>query len=157
MGRLIVSLAPYEKVLVGGALMQNGPKKASLRILGDTWVLRLSDAMHPDDARTPLTRCYAAAQGLLTGAAADASVLMRLLSDARSGFEGFAFAGDLRAAMADAEAGAWFRVMRRLKPLLPQEAAILADPRFRAPETPDEPICCGVLSAHAGRAALTAK
>lgn len=143
MAGLVLSLRPYEKVLIGGVVVQNGEKRATMRVLDDAaGVLRLRDAIHPGDARTPLTRCYYAAQLLLTGqaGAGGEAALASLLSDAREAFTGFSFASDLDAASEAAVEGAWFRVMRRLRPLLPQEAALLADPRFRpvpaAPELP---------------------
>ena len=143
MAGLVLSLRPYEKVLIGGVVVQNGGKKAAIRVLDDAaGVLRLSDAMHPDDARTPLTRCYYAAQLLLTGQAGQGgeTALAALLTDARDAFKGFAFAPDLKVASDAARANAWFRVMRTLRPMLPQEAALLSDPRFRpAPPAPDLP------------------
>ena len=157
MAGLVLSLRPYEKVLIGGVVVQNGEKKSSLRVLDEAaGVLRLSDAMHPDDARTPLARCYYAAQLLLTGQAGEGgeAVLTGLLDDARAAFTGFAFASDLAGAAEAARAGAWFRVMRALRPLLPQEAALLADPRFRpAPPAPDLP---AAIIAGVEREALTA-
>lgn len=163
MAGLVVSLAPYEKVLIGGIVMQNGAKKTSLRVLDEAaGVLRLTDALHPDDARTPLTRCYYVAQLLLTNTAGPGgeALLSRLLADARAGFEGFAFASDLAAAETAAGERAWFRVMRRLRPLLPQEAALMADPRFAATSpamasAPDLPTPCPVIAHNAERASLT--
>ena len=155
MAGLVLSLRPYEKVLIGGVVVQNGASRTSLRVeAGAVGVLRMSDAMHPGDARTPLTRCYYAAQLMLLGQG-EAAVLERLLSDARAGFRGFAFGADLAAAEAAAREGAWFRVMRRLRPLLPQEAALLSDPRFRPPDAvPDLPQAAMVMDAE--RTALTA-
>ena len=158
MAGLVLSLRPYEKVLIVGVGVQNGEKKAAIRVLDDAaGVLRLSDAMHPDDARTPLTRCYYAAQLLLTGQAGEGgeAALAALLDDARAAFTGFAFASDLNAASEAARGGAWFRVMRALRPLLPQEAALLTDPRFRpAPPAPELP---AAIIAGVEREALTAQ
>lgn len=159
MAGLVLTLAPYEKVLIGGVVVQNGQKRAALRVeAGAAGVLRLSDAMHPDAARTPLTRCYYAAQLLLLGEAGPGgeAVLARLLSDAAAGFEGFAFSSPLAEAARAARARAWFRVMRRLRPLLPQEAALLADPRFRAPSNVPELPSVATIGG-AGREALTAR
>ena len=159
MAGLVLSLRPYEKVLVGGVVVQNGERKSSLRVLDDAaGVLRLSDAMHPGDARTPLTRCYYAAQLLLTGQAGEGGedVLAALLGDAQAAFAGFAFAGDLAAAAEAARAGAWFRVMRTLRPLLPQEAALLSDPRFRPVAAPADLPTVAVI-AGVEREALTTR
>jgi flagellar protein FlbT len=133
---LVLSLRPYEKFLVGGVVLQNGPKRASLRVQSDqAGVLRLSEALHPDEAHTPLTRAYYVAQALLVGdveEAEGAPLLARLLENASAAFEGFAFAAPLAEAERAAARGAPYAVMRALRPLLPQEAALLSDLRFRA-------------------------
>lgn len=137
MAGLVLSLRPYEKVLISGVVLQNGKRRAELRVCDErAGVLRLSDALHPDQATTPLTRTYFVAQAILTGDAEEETavpVLLRLLREAREGFEGFSFAGTLAEAESAARAAAYYRVMRLLRPLLPQEAAILADPRFELP------------------------
>ena len=162
MAGLVLSLRPYEKVLIGGVVVQNGDKRSSLRVLDDAaGVLRLSDAMHPDDAKTPLSRCYYAAQLMLTGQAGKGgeALLAGLLRDAAAAFEGFAFAPDIARARAAAREGAWFRVMRALRPLLPQEAALLSDPRFRpvpAPTHAPRGLPAAAVIAGVERAALTA-
>lgn len=144
MSGLVVSLRPYERVLIGGVVMQNGAKRAQLRVLNDdAGVLRLSDALHPDDVRTPLTRCYYAAQLLVAGGGAAenvATALHSLLADALAGFAGFSFASVVAEAAGAAEQSAWFRVMKLLKPLLPQEAALLTDKRFAVAADRDDPL-----------------
>lgn len=66
MSGLTLTLRPREKFLVGGHLVENGPRRSSIRIEDDSvFVLRLSDALHPDDVNTPVTRAYHAAQLIL--------------------------------------------------------------------------------------------
>ena len=68
MSGLLISLKPNEKFLVNGALLANGPKRGQICIVGDDVnVLRLSDVIHPDQVRTPVTRLYAAIQTVLSG------------------------------------------------------------------------------------------
>ena len=138
MSGLVLSLRPYEKVLVSGVVLQNGKRRAELRVCDEqAGVLRLSDALHPDQATTPLTRTYFVAQAILSGDAEEetaAPVLRRLLAEARDGFEGFSFAGALAEAEEAASRASYYRVMRLLRRLLPQEAAVLSDPKFTLPE-----------------------
>ncbi|MEM9988290.1 MAG: flagellar biosynthesis repressor FlbT, partial [Pseudomonadota bacterium] len=68
MAGLLLNLKPYEKFLVGGIVLQNGQRRSQLRILDDkAGVLRLSEALHPDRVKTPLTRAYYAAQSIVVG------------------------------------------------------------------------------------------
>lgn len=79
-GGLTLSLKPYEKFLVGGAMVENGPRKSSIRIVdGNVFVLRLSDALHPDEVTTPLTRAYHVAQLILACELDEESGLRELL------------------------------------------------------------------------------
>lgn len=63
---LTLTLKPREKFLVGGMMVENGPKRSSIRIEDDqVFVLRLSDALHPDAVCTPVTRAYHVVQQIL--------------------------------------------------------------------------------------------
>ena len=138
MAGLVISLRPYEKVLVSGVVLQNGKRRAELRVCDErAGVLRLSEALHPDQATTPLTRTYFAAQTIIAGDADEeiaAPVLLRLLREAAEGYAGFSFAGTLDEAEEAAKQASYYRVMKLLRPLLPQEAAVLADPAFSLPK-----------------------
>lgn len=124
---LILNLRPWETFLVGDLVLQNGGRRAQIRVRDDkAGVLRLSDALHPDGVNTPLTRAYYAAQLLLLGReekGADQALLLKLLTEASEAFgETAAFAEALRHA-ADQR---YFKVLRTLKPLLPEEALLLS-------------------------------
>lgn len=68
MAGLMLSLKADEKFLVNGALVQNGPKRAQIRLPDNTVnVLRLSDCLHPDEINTPVRRAYYLAQLILSG------------------------------------------------------------------------------------------
>lgn len=60
MGGLILKLAPHERVLVNGAVIENGDRRGRIRILtSNAQILRLKDSLHPDDVDTPVKRvCY---------------------------------------------------------------------------------------------------
>lgn len=65
---LILKLGPGERFIVNGVVMENGPRRARLNILtADSNVLRLRDAIHPDEATTPVRRVCYIAQLVLAG------------------------------------------------------------------------------------------
>jgi len=63
---LVLKLRPGERVLVNGAVIENGGQRARLRIVTDkAHILRLRDAIHPTEANTPVRRvCYIAQMAL---------------------------------------------------------------------------------------------
>ncbi|WP_270921321.1 flagellar biosynthesis repressor FlbT, partial [Parasedimentitalea psychrophila] len=68
MSGLVLKLAPKERVLVNGAVIENGDRRSRLSIMTpDANILRLRDAIHPEDANTPVRRVCYAAQLVLTG------------------------------------------------------------------------------------------
>jgi hypothetical protein len=76
---LILKLRAHEQVLVNGVVMQNGDRNTRLIVkTPDAKILRLRDAIHPDDVDTPVKRVCYIAQVVVAGEAdqerADASV-----------------------------------------------------------------------------------
>jgi flagellar protein FlbT len=68
MSGLVLKIAPGERFIINGATLENGDKPTRIRIIeGDARVLRLRDALHPDDVNTPVKRVYYAIQLLITG------------------------------------------------------------------------------------------
>lgn len=68
MSGLVLALAPSEKFIVNGALLQNGEKHSRIRVKdGDARVLRCADALHPHDVNTPVKQVYYALQLIITG------------------------------------------------------------------------------------------
>lgn len=65
---LVLKLSPKERLLINRAVVQNGDRRARLTILtADASILRLKDAIHPDDATTPVRRACFSVQLLLSG------------------------------------------------------------------------------------------
>ena len=60
MAGLVLKMAPRERVLINGAVIENGSRRSRFSIITpNANVLRLKDAIHPDEANTPLGRiCY---------------------------------------------------------------------------------------------------
>ncbi|MEC3861625.1 flagellar biosynthesis repressor FlbT [Mesobacterium sp. TK19101] len=65
---LVLKLAPKERVLINGAVIENGDRRSRICIMTpNANVLRLKDAIHPDDAVTPVRRLCYTVQLVLTG------------------------------------------------------------------------------------------
>ena len=62
MSGLVLKLGPRERVMINGVVMENGDRRTRINIMTpEANVLRLRDAIHPDDAKTPVKRvCYIA-------------------------------------------------------------------------------------------------
>jgi flagellar protein FlbT len=70
MSGLVLKLKPFEKFLVNGVVMQNGQRAAQLRIQSpNAAVLRMRDAIRPEEALTPFSRIYYIAQLAVAGEA----------------------------------------------------------------------------------------
>ncbi len=68
MAGLILKLRPREQLLINGVVVENGDRKAQLRVCTEgAQILRLRDAMRPEEATTPLKRAYFAAQTAVSG------------------------------------------------------------------------------------------
>jgi flagellar biosynthesis repressor protein FlbT len=68
MAGLILKLRPYEELMINGVVVENGDRKARLRVKTDgAHILRLRDAMKPEEATTPLKRAYYIAQMAVAG------------------------------------------------------------------------------------------
>lgn len=68
MSGLILRLRPFEEFLINGVLVQNGDKKSQLRVKTEgTPILRIRDAMNPEEATTPERRAYYIAQLAVSG------------------------------------------------------------------------------------------
>ena len=68
MSGLVLKLSPKERILINGAVLENGDRRCKLAIVTpNANILRLRDAIHPDEATTPVKRVCYAAQLVLTG------------------------------------------------------------------------------------------
>src|SRR5262249_36656781 len=55
---LVIDLKPGEKILIGDAVITNGPQRARLHIAGDAAIFREQDVLQEGDADTPCKRIY---------------------------------------------------------------------------------------------------
>lgn len=68
MSGLVLKLGPHERVLINGAVIENGEKRSRLAVMSpNANILRLRDAIHPEEANTPVRRVCYIAQLVLTG------------------------------------------------------------------------------------------
>lgn len=68
MSGLVLKLAPYERILINGAVIENGVRRSRLNIVTPgANILRLRDAIHPEEVNTPVRRVCYIAQLVLSG------------------------------------------------------------------------------------------
>ncbi|MBP1805062.1 flagellar biosynthesis repressor FlbT [Rubellimicrobium aerolatum] len=126
---LVLKLGPKERVLVNGAVIENGDRRSRLAILTpNANILRLRDAIRPGEANTPVRRVCYIAQLVLSGDVAEDQARHQLLR----GIEQLAQAlmdPDSRLALAEAaeavQAADFYRALKRLRSLLPREERLL--------------------------------
>lgn len=77
---LVLKLGPRERVLINGAVIENGDRRSRVSIVTpNANVLRLRDAIHPEEATTPVRRLCYVAQLILIGDIPEAEARTRLL------------------------------------------------------------------------------
>jgi flagellar protein FlbT len=127
---LVLKLGPKERVLVNGAVIENGDRRSRLSILTpNANILRLRDAIRPGEATTPVRRVCYIAQLVLSGDAPEDTGRFQLLR----GIEQLSQAlldPDSRATLGEAteavREGDFYRALKRLRGLLPREERLLA-------------------------------
>jgi flagellar protein FlbT len=129
MSGLVLKLSPKERVLVNGAVIENGDRRSRLSILTpNANILRLRDALRPDEVNTPVRRVCYIAQLVLSGDVEMDDARHQLLQ----GIEQLSQAltdPDSRAQLATAtdavERRDYYRTLKALRSLLPREARLL--------------------------------
>ncbi len=130
MAGLVLKLGPKERVLINGAVIENGDRRSRLSIVTPgANILRLRDAIHPDEATTPVKRVCYAAQLILTGdASADDTrlTLLRRIEELSQVFTD----PDSRACLAEATQAVindrHYQCLKALRSLLPREERLLS-------------------------------
>ncbi len=80
MSGLVLKLGPRERVLVNGAVIENGDRRSRLSIVTPgANILRLRDAIHPEEVNTPVRRVCYIAQLVLSGDADKVEARLQLL------------------------------------------------------------------------------
>lgn len=133
MSGLVLKLGPHERVLINGAVIENGEKRSRLAVVTpNANILRLRDAIHPEQANTPVRRVCYIAQLVLSGDADAGETRQQLLRgieqlsqvltdhDSRS-----QLALASRAVLEDQP----YQVLKALRALLPREERLFAAAR----------------------------
>lgn len=127
---LILKLSPQERFVVNGVVIENGDRRARLGILTpDSNVLRLRDAIHPDDANTPVSRVCYILQLILAGEAdADTAKAQALagIEQLSAVFVDAASSASLTQAASDVGNGRFYPALRALRGILPAEGHLMA-------------------------------
>lgn len=127
---LVLKLAPNERVLINGAVIENGNRRGRLNIVTPgANILRLRDAIHPGAATTPVGKLCYIAQLVLSGD----STMQDARPELERGIE------QLRRALSDPESRAHldaasraiedhqaYYALKALRALLPVEEALLS-------------------------------
>ena len=127
---LILKLAPHERVLINGAVIENGDRRSRFSIVTpNANILRLRDAIHPEEVTTPVKRVCYIAQLVLSGDADPDEARQQLLR----GIEQLSQVltdNDSRAQLARATAavtdGEHYHALKALRSLLPREERLFA-------------------------------
>ncbi|PZX15067.1 flagellar protein FlbT [Palleronia aestuarii] len=136
---LVLKLAPNERVLINGAVIENGNRRGRLNIVTPgANILRLRDAIHPGEANTPVRRLCYAAQLILSGdismadARAELGAGILQLGAAMNDPESTKI---VRAAFKAIEDNQPYYVLKSLRQLLPREEYLLSI--AKRPPSPD--------------------
>ncbi|THD85533.1 flagellar biosynthesis repressor FlbT [Aliigemmobacter aestuarii] len=80
MSGLVLKLGPNERVLINGAVIENGDRRSRLAVITpNAHVLRLRDAIHPEEVNSPVRRVCYITQLVLSGDADPAEARLQLL------------------------------------------------------------------------------
>lgn len=129
MSGLVLKLGPRERVLINGAVIENGDKRSRLSIMTpNAHILRLRDAIHPEEVNTPVRRVCYIAQLVLSGDAEPTEAKHQLfrgieqLSQVLTDTDSRSMLNDATQAVRD---GQFYQAMKHLRGLLPREERLL--------------------------------
>lgn len=130
MSGLVLKLSPKERVLINGAVIENGDRRSRLSIVTpNANILRLRDAIHPEEAKTPVRRVCYIAQLVLSGDAEKEEARLQILRGIEQLSHVFTDA-DSRSQLDHATkhilAGNAYQCLKALRTLLPREDRLMA-------------------------------
>ncbi|WP_037315244.1 flagellar biosynthesis repressor FlbT [Ruegeria halocynthiae] len=130
MGGLVLKLAPKERVLINGVVVENGDRRSRFSIMTpQANVLRLRDAIHPDEVNTPVRRVCYAAQLVLSGDMEPERARHQLLRRVEELSQVFTDADSRRVLSEATEAlldEQYYKCLKSLRALLPREERLMA-------------------------------
>lgn len=133
MSGLVLKLGPHERVLINGAVVENCDRRSKLAIMTPgAHILRLRDAIHPEQVNTPVRRvCYIVQLVLSGDADVDEARLQLLrgieqLSQVLTDTDSRALLGQASQAVLDNQ---HYQALKALRSLLPREERLFAASR----------------------------
>lgn len=130
MSGLVLKLGPKERVLINGAVIENGDRRTRVSILTpNANILRLKDALHPDDAKTPVRRVCYVAQLILSGDVNAKEAKSQLLSGIEQLSQVFRDSDSrevLEQATNAVSSERYYQAMKALRQLIPREERLMA-------------------------------
>jgi flagellar protein FlbT len=131
---LRLKLRPKERVLINGAVIENGRNQVELRVLTpETRILRLRDALHPDHVDTPTKRVCYIAQLVVAGELSieDArSRFVRGVVELKQVFLDPGSQATMDQAIQCARAGNFYKAMQYMRRILQYEELVLQNPAY---------------------------
>lgn len=129
MSGLVLKLGPHERIMINGVVMENGDRRTRLNVLTpEANVLRLRDALHPEEANTPVKRVCYIAQLVLAGEADPNEAtrqLLRGLEQLSQVFHDTDSRSHIDTATEAVGERRFYQAMRALRNLIPREARLL--------------------------------
>lgn len=130
MSGLVLKLGPGERVLINGAVIENGNRRNRLSIMSpNANILRLRDAIHPEEVNTPVRRVCYVAQLVLSGDADPSEAKHQLLRGVEQLSQVF-IDRDSRQQLAEATDSIvkehYYQALKALRGLLPREQRLIA-------------------------------
>jgi len=131
MSGLVLKLGPKERVLINGAVIENGDRRSRLSIMTpNANILRLRDAIHPDEVTTPVRRVCYIAQLVLSGDADFEEAKLQILRGMEQLSQVFVDS-DSRQLLTNATEellqGQTYQALKALRSLLPREERLMAE------------------------------
>jgi flagellar biosynthesis repressor protein FlbT len=131
---LRLKLRPKERVLINGAVVENGRMPVELRVLTpETKILRLRDALHPDQIDTPTKRVCYIAQLVVAGEMSPEEARSRFVRGVVELKQVFLDPGSQAAmdeAIAHAHADNFYKAMQCMRRMLPYEELVMQNPAY---------------------------
>lgn len=148
MAGLKLKLRPEEQILINGAVVQNGKHQVELTVkTQNTRILRLRDAIHPNDANTPVKRICYIAQLAVAGEVSDEAAQTDFVKGATALLDVFrddAVRTVINDAITQAKAMNFYKAMQTARKLIPHEEALTA--LFAGAEAPSQKIAADMTA-----------
>jgi len=132
MAGLRLKLRPNERILINGAVVENGRSQVELRVLTpNTRILRLRDALHPDSVDTPTKRVCYIAQLVVAGEVSAEEAIPQFIRGVKALKQVFLDPGSqavMDEALRSAQTSNFYQAMQCMRRLLPYEQLLLEKP-----------------------------